>query len=300
MAKITLNNISSGYLVTTIVNANMDAIEEAFENTLSRDGTTPNTMLANLDMNSHKLLNCGEATTGDEYVTLSQVTEYSSTVTLAVINSILNDESTINEFRTVFLEGAEFDVAVEASLSNFTVPSTIWIPGGAMFPYISPLSGPQTFAVARNQVSGGTEASIPQFVNLGLAIGDSVGFDVAFPKGWDLGTITFRPYWMIASTGAITGTKAKFELSGVSNADNEALDDVFGTAVGVEQTTTSPTGYKLFTGSESSSVTIAGTLADGELCQFKVKRVAASSSDITDNLVLRGIKIFFNTKLTDV
>lgn len=57
MAKLTLSNITSGYLPITTVNANWDAIETALENTLSRDGTSPNTMSADLDMNSRSILN---------------------------------------------------------------------------------------------------------------------------------------------------------------------------------------------------------------------------------------------------
>lgn len=57
MAKLTLNNLTSGFASTATLNANFDAIEAALENTLSRDGTTPNQMQADLDMNSKGILN---------------------------------------------------------------------------------------------------------------------------------------------------------------------------------------------------------------------------------------------------
>lgn len=60
MTKITLNDLVSLQNETTAVNtinANNAVIETAFDNTLSRDGTNPNTMLSNLDMNSHGILN---------------------------------------------------------------------------------------------------------------------------------------------------------------------------------------------------------------------------------------------------
>ncbi len=63
MSKITLADIGSAQSVTSAaatVNANSAAIETAIENTLSRDGTSPNTMGANIDLNSHTLLNIGE------------------------------------------------------------------------------------------------------------------------------------------------------------------------------------------------------------------------------------------------
>lgn len=57
MAKLTLTDVASGYASTTAVNANNALIEAAFENTLSRDGTSPNQMGANLDMNGYLILN---------------------------------------------------------------------------------------------------------------------------------------------------------------------------------------------------------------------------------------------------
>ncbi len=75
MAKITLNNLttfSSGSAVTTL-NNNLDAIETAFENTLSRDGTSPNHMLTNLDMNSYRIQNLVAAVGDTEPVRLAEM-----------------------------------------------------------------------------------------------------------------------------------------------------------------------------------------------------------------------------------
>lgn len=60
MAKVTLSdlsNLQNEQSVTATLNANNDAIEVAMEKTLSRDGTSPNTMSANIDMNSNRILN---------------------------------------------------------------------------------------------------------------------------------------------------------------------------------------------------------------------------------------------------
>lgn len=61
MAKITLSDIADirHPSAATNINANNALIETALENTLSRDGTTPNTMSSDLDMNSNDLLNVG-------------------------------------------------------------------------------------------------------------------------------------------------------------------------------------------------------------------------------------------------
>lgn len=48
------------------INENSDKIEEAFENTLSRDGSGPNSMLAPLDMNSQRVLNLPSPSSDNE------------------------------------------------------------------------------------------------------------------------------------------------------------------------------------------------------------------------------------------
>ena len=57
MAKLTITDIDSGYASISALNANFTAIETAVENTLSRDGSAPNQMEADIDMNGNSLLN---------------------------------------------------------------------------------------------------------------------------------------------------------------------------------------------------------------------------------------------------
>ena len=60
MAKTpTLSIVSTGWLSSTQINQNFQDIETAFENTISRDGSTPNTMEADFDLNGYDLLNVG-------------------------------------------------------------------------------------------------------------------------------------------------------------------------------------------------------------------------------------------------
>jgi uncharacterized protein YqgV (UPF0045/DUF77 family) len=57
LAKVVLNTIGSRYGSIDALNANFAAIEEAFENTLSRDGEGPNALEANLDAGSFRIIN---------------------------------------------------------------------------------------------------------------------------------------------------------------------------------------------------------------------------------------------------
>lgn len=71
MAKITLNdleNLTNDTSVINSINNNNALIEASFENTLSRDGTSPNQMQADLDMNSYRILNLPAASSATEPV----------------------------------------------------------------------------------------------------------------------------------------------------------------------------------------------------------------------------------------
>jgi hypothetical protein len=73
MAKITLTDVSGGYLSVVTFNANNTLIEQAMENTLSRNGLSPNQMEANLDMNSNYIRNLADGINQQDAVTLSQL-----------------------------------------------------------------------------------------------------------------------------------------------------------------------------------------------------------------------------------
>lgn len=71
--KITLNSVGNLIDATTAaanINANNLAIQTGFENTLSRDGTAPNQMSSNLDMNSNRIVNLPVGVSSDEPVTV--------------------------------------------------------------------------------------------------------------------------------------------------------------------------------------------------------------------------------------
>lgn len=65
MAKTpTLTTLTSGHYSTETLTANFSAISTQFENMVSRDGSAPNTMLGDLDMNSNDIINVGEIDVG--------------------------------------------------------------------------------------------------------------------------------------------------------------------------------------------------------------------------------------------
>lgn len=85
MAKLTTTDIATlNTSAVNTINSNFAAVETAMENTLSRDGTTPNTMGADLDMNSNQIINLPEATTDTEPVRKAEFDENNVTLEATV------------------------------------------------------------------------------------------------------------------------------------------------------------------------------------------------------------------------
>lgn len=63
-----ITDVSTGYQSNTTMNDNFEALNENFDNTLSRDGSTPNQMEADLDLNSNSLLNASTVATSYLYI----------------------------------------------------------------------------------------------------------------------------------------------------------------------------------------------------------------------------------------
>lgn len=61
---------------TSTINTNFQAIQDAMENTLSRDGSIPNFMDADLDMNSHRIINAGAPENDYDVITKGWFDEY--------------------------------------------------------------------------------------------------------------------------------------------------------------------------------------------------------------------------------
>ena len=82
MSKIEpLTSINASYTGITKLNSHLDKIEAAFQNTLSRDGSTPNSMQANLDMNSNRIINVLEPTASGDVATKSYVDNLVNAIT---------------------------------------------------------------------------------------------------------------------------------------------------------------------------------------------------------------------------
>ncbi len=157
MPKVTLTDITSGYDSASAYNANNDRIEAGFDNTLSRDGTSPNQMGADLDMNSNAILNAGITRTSQLYIngtlattgalTASNKTVHTATATAGqtlftglptyvqgtntldvYVNGVHQSPASWTETSTTsitFSEGLEAGDAVVIVLTGFTELNTV-------------------------------------------------------------------------------------------------------------------------------------------------------------------------------
>lgn len=127
MAKLTLNDITTGYGSETRYNANNDLIEAALENTLSRDGTSPNTMGASLDMNSNSIINLPSPTGAGHAANKAYVDANSTGIDLSTLQTMLgsdleHDDKYLVEddgdFKAILHREAGMPIVTEATASR--------------------------------------------------------------------------------------------------------------------------------------------------------------------------------------
>lgn len=79
-----LTSLADGSAVVTTLNNNNALIVNSFQNTLSIDGSTPNSMAADLDMNSNRITNLIAAVSNDEPVRKAEFDDNNTTLTTTV------------------------------------------------------------------------------------------------------------------------------------------------------------------------------------------------------------------------
>lgn len=97
MAKLTLQDLTGGYLIPAQYNSNNTLIETALDNTLSRDGSSPNSMLVDLDMNTHKIINLEAPAASNDAVRL---VDLNSAVAIAIGDLIPSMTGNAGKFLT--------------------------------------------------------------------------------------------------------------------------------------------------------------------------------------------------------
>src|SRR5579859_3412329 len=129
MTKVTLTdlaNLENENTAVSVINNNNETIEASFDNTLSRDGTSPNQMGAPLDMNSNRILNLPTPVGATDVVRLQDLASVSAgTFTPlpagGVTNSVLQKNSNVNFDTTWSSKAVVFSNALTFAGTDGTV-----------------------------------------------------------------------------------------------------------------------------------------------------------------------------------
>ena len=186
---------------------------------------------------------------------------------------------------TPLSEKSTFAELVTLLNASFAGKETIWVPAAAMLPAT-------TLGAAEAQLETTTNKLNYKVLDFDATADEFACFDVAFPKSWNEGTVTFQAFW--ESAGAVT-TGIAVAVQGVFVSDNVTTDTAYGTAVVVTDDAQGAAA-ELYVTAESSAVTISGTPAVDGVVNFRVFRdVSDGNDDMTQDMRLRGIKVFFTT-----
>lgn len=280
MSKITLNNVGSLTAATTAqntINANSAVIQTAFDNTLSRDGTTPNTMSKNLDMNSNQILNLPAPVAGTSPARLVDVVSNPTLVltippvgTSGATVGLLNTNNTVSGNNTY------------SGTSNFSGVATLASPVLNSPTLVTPVLGTPASGVLTNatglplsSVTGmaagvSTFLTTPTSANLASALTDETG----------TGSNVFAtsPTLITPVLGAATATS--LVSSGIINSSSPTAGIGYSTGAGstVTQTVSRTTAVTINT--VSGSITLFSLAGSATAATFTVNNSTVAASDV--------------------
>lgn len=252
MAKLTLNDIAdlqNENSAVTAINYNNSLIEDAVEKTLTRTGTSPNSMSTNLDMNSFRIINLPEPTSSNEPARLIDIP---NSVTYA--GSAAESAATATEQAAIAVAAA---ASAEAAVSAASVTDGVIVNGTLVCSVSSsaltialktsagsdPSSGsPVTVNFKGSSTTTGSQDSISVEAATSLVIssGSTLGTTSAIPfRIWvvgfnDGGTFKLGVINCKSSTGLVgldTGASASSTAEGGAGSADSAGVFYTGTAV---------------------------------------------------------------------
>lgn len=135
MAKITLTDLVSGYDIKTAHNANNTILENFSDNCLSLDGTTPNSMAAQLDMGSNRIINVADGVNDQDAATVSQLN------TLAAGGSLIG-----------YTQNAENETVT----GDWTFSGTTTFSGSTTVPAATVTAHQGSLSIAETQIADGS------------------------------------------------------------------------------------------------------------------------------------------------
>ena len=247
--------------ITTVINTNFNNVADAFDNTLSRDGSTPNQMEADIDMNSNDLLNVGSIDTnslrlnGEAVSTELQAFATDIKYSFDYVSSLLSDERTYKYFAEgdiVEAEGFRYKVApstatdhhlttaggvklhrlydVKSEFKSITRPDSFAVAAGAA----GGLTGSYTWAMTYVDSEGNETEPSPRIGPVALA--SQQASLTGLPVSADPRVVARRIYRTVANPSDILFLNLVAEIDNVATSYTDDLADVsLGHRHGVDQ-----------------------------------------------------------------
>ena len=226
----------------------------------------------------------GVTSTAAELNILDGVT--STAAELNILDGVTSTAAELNILDGVTSTASELN-QLDGVVAKTAGKETIWVPASSMSPTTS---NPCSDLTIVETTSGRPDMIVLDFDK---DADEFAQFSVAFPKSWNLGTVTFQVFW----AGIAATTDCDWSVDAVAMNDNETIDVAFGTAVVVTDNAQGAV-EELLVSAESGALTIAGTPADNDLCFFRVGR-DVSGDGMAGDARLLGIKLFFTTDLAN-
>jgi hypothetical protein len=298
--KPTLTTLSSGFNSTTTLNNNFTALRNAFDNTLSLDGSTPNAMNADFDLNGNNILNANSIETEGLTINGVQVGSSDLTPTTALFSTEHTGNGSTTTFSMTYNPGVEFNtyVFVDGVYQN---KSTYSISGtNVIFSEAPPLNSKIEINVFRALTLSETtqasnvgytatgasalrtvQAKLDEFVSVKDfgAVGDGVADDTAAIQA-AIDAAAGRPVYVPAGTYVITSTiDMESAATGLFNQGPQLIGDGIGKTIFDNQVSSAPM-FDVKAGGVAGSNFLMGAVLRG----FKVIRTTTETAQIAIQL----------------
>jgi hypothetical protein len=177
--------------------------------------------------------------------------------------------------------------AIEGAPSSSTVGRhAIYVSAAGMRP-----SATGGCAALANVASAANQPDI-QTLDFDASTAEYAQFSLVMPKKWNKGSITFKPHWSHAPT--TTNFGVVWSLQAVAVGNDDAIAANFGSAQ--SSADTGGTTNDLYTGPESSAITVAGSPGDEEMVFFRVARLPSDGGDtMAIDARLHGVTLYVTT-----
>lgn len=192
MAKLTLPRLAAGFDVD-VINTALAMIEAALDNTVSRDGTLPNSMTADLDLNGRTLLNTGDSDDPNRVVTFSQMNEYIAGLSSGIVvqrqetQTATLGQSVFTLTSLDYVPGS-YNLAVYVDGVRVFAPTDYDETSSETVDFVVPMSGGESVTFVTNEYLG--SVTLPSHTHPWSQITNVPEFTTRWPS-WD--EVTSKP-----------------------------------------------------------------------------------------------------------